>query len=126
VHNGMVFTTAALIGFVIASLHAGVHRLFIPFAEFRPTGSAMASLMLVFGLAVGILGAKWVGKRFSGFSKATFAVLLWLLHALIHDGIHLIYGAPLAFTEIGVPESGIVVAVTYGLAIYFFAYKVKN
>lgn len=115
-----VMVSSVLVGLGIALLHGLVHRGFIPLTDFVSTGSLQATVLLGGTLGLGIF-ISWVAAlRLSLWRGRLVAFVAWFMHAVVHDGTHLAYvsfDVVSSFGEIGVPESGITVAVLYGVAI---------
>lgn len=117
------------LGFGIASAvaHILVHYGFVTPQRAWEIGAVQASIPIFAAVALAVYGTSWAANKYSGIKMFLFAGVLWVSHAVAHDGTHLLY-IPFElvsqFGAVGVPESGITIAIIQ-LAAIIYVYREK-
>lgn len=104
--------------------HSYVHSLFIPYEQFSATGALQANFPVIIVIVLGIYAMTFAVEALSGWKLFVAGFIIWLAHAVAHDGTHLLYLSfdELGFGMLGVPESGMTIAFVYlvGLVYIWF------
>lgn len=108
----------AIVAVAAVVLHTVVHSGYTAISTFWEYGVWQANLPVMLVIVAGVTAfAAVVDMNLGPYRTAGAGIGLWLLHAVAHDGTHIVYEAPLGFGEVGVPESGIAIALTYAIGL---------